>query len=133
MLEKLKHKLSPSPVLFLSLRKIQCSSLMWAPLSTMSWRRSASAWPTLNTGKVFPREIQTQKALRNNELLSPKEYPWTYMKTHYFVQQMLPTTSSTLKEDGSPYKISALMYSHTTGKQGKSSSLVNPSVSFRFF
>lgn len=43
----------PSPLLFLSLRKTQCSSLMCAPLSTMSWRRSASAWPTLReTGRV---------------------------------------------------------------------------------
>lgn len=41
------HGALPSPLAFFSLRKTQCSSLMCAPLKTMSWRLSASAWPTL--------------------------------------------------------------------------------------
>lgn len=44
---KWTHGASPSPLAFLSLRKMQCSSLMCAPLKTISCRRSASAWPTL--------------------------------------------------------------------------------------
>lgn len=42
-------KTSPSPLAFRSLRKMQCSSLMCAPLRTISCRLSASAWPTLST------------------------------------------------------------------------------------
>lgn len=67
--------LAPSPLLFLSLRKIQCSSLMWAPLSTMSWRRSASAWPTLNTRESVSQGNSDTKSMANNEPLFPKEYP----------------------------------------------------------
>lgn len=49
----------PSPLLFLSLRKIQCSSLIWAPLSTMSCLRSASAWPTLGPTEDISGTNQT--------------------------------------------------------------------------
>lgn len=48
-----KYAASPSPLAFLSLRKMQCSSLMWAPLKTISCRLSASAWPTLKQERPF--------------------------------------------------------------------------------
>lgn len=48
-----KYAASPSPLAFLSLRKMQCSSLIWAPLKTISCRLSASAWPTLKQQRPF--------------------------------------------------------------------------------
>lgn len=80
LLGKLSQGLSPSPLLFLSLRKIQCSSLMWAPLSTMSWRRSASAWPTLNTRESVSQGNSDTKSTTNNKPLSPKNILCTCKK-----------------------------------------------------
>lgn len=85
VLGKLSQGLSPSPLLLLSLRKTQCSSLMWAPLSTMSWRRSASAWPTLHTRESVSQGNQTQRAPRTISLFLPKNSLWSLQKRCHFL------------------------------------------------
>lgn len=94
LLDKLSRALSPSPLLFLSLRKTQCSSLMCAPLSTMSWRRSASAWPTLSTSDSVSQGNSNTKSSTNNEPLSSKEYSLVpTKKVPLFLNQRLSTAN----------------------------------------
>lgn len=96
------HGALPSPLAFLSLRKMQCSSLMCAPLKTMSCRLSASAWPTLRQSQkpfwglehchcvsrhfVKMRQknkwtLWTSATFKRKELLKPDSFsaPWHLM------------------------------------------------------